>query len=257
MMIPVSAWGKAYVAAKSAQRGIEGDYWKIVASEDGTQVNTNPYQGDIPVLNAGQSFELKSTTSFLIQSDKPVMVGQFLASSYEINGSCEEGCQENTSCKELQPGLNACSTNILTCNVDSDCPSGNTCVALSDDLFGGTTKQCEPIGDPAFMLAAPVEQFRDSYVFLVPNEYLQNFLTITAPVGPELVLDGQPVALDPIPGACTADNTCWATKTVSLGDGTHSINSTNKESFGIMVHGYDDDVSYGYPAGMGLKDLTP
>ena len=124
-----------------------------------------------------------------------------------------------------------------------------------DDLFGVVTS-CEPIGDPAFMLSVPVEQFRDSYVFLVPNQYLQNYLNIIAPVGTEFMLDGQMVTIDPIPGACTEDNVCWATKTLPLGDGTHSIESTNNASFGIMIHGYDDDVSYGYPGGLDLKTLN-
>lgn len=244
MMIPIKAWGKKYVASRSAVRGVEPDYWRILASEDGTVINTNPHQGTIPTLNAGQSWEITTSTSFLIQSNKPVMVGQYLASSYEINGTCSAGCQNGTICDPIQQ---ICTPQTL-CFAESDCPNGHTC---SDTL------SCEPVGDPAFILAVPVEQFRDSYVFLSPSEYLQDYVNVIAPVGTQMLLDGsQTVTPTAIPGACTDDGICWGASTLSLQDGTHTITSTTGEAFGVVVYGYDDDVSYGYPGGLDLKDLS-
>ena len=36
-------------------------------------------------------------------------------------------------------------------------------------------------------------------------------------------------------------------------DGVHTVNSDKPAS--IVVYGYDKDVSYGYPGGLGLQDL--
>ena len=253
-MIPVSAWGKTYVASRSAVRGVEADYWRIVASEDGTVINTNPHQGNIPTLNAGQHWEIKTTTNFLMQANKPVMVGQYLASSYEINGSCASGCANGTICDAINQ---ICAPANSTCFSDADCPGGHTCVTYDDGVFGSQTS-CEPIGDPAFILAVPVEQFRENYVFLSPNQYLQDYVNIIAPVGTQMLLDGtQTVQPAAIPGACTDDGTCWGTTTLSLSDGTHSIESVTGEAFGVVVYGYDDDVSYGYPGGLDLETLNP
>ena len=40
-LFPVSTWGKNYVASKSKTRGIERDYWRFVASENGTSITLN------------------------------------------------------------------------------------------------------------------------------------------------------------------------------------------------------------------------
>ena len=252
MMIPTSAWGKTYVASRSAVRGVEADYWRILATEDGTQISTNPHQGNIPTLSAGQFWEIKTSTNFLIQSNKPIMVGQYLASSYEINGSCQTGCQNQSICDPIEQ---ICLTTVASCNSGSDCPSGHTCVE-TEGVFG-PQKSCEPIGDPAFILGVPIEQFRSSYVFLIPNQYLQDYVNVITPVGTQLIVDGtQTVEAVPIPAACSTDGTCWATATLELTDGTHSIESLNGEAFGVVVYGYDDDVSYGYPGGLDLKTIN-
>ena len=113
------------------------------------------------------------------------MVGQYLASSYEINGSCQTGCQNQSICDPIEQ---ICLTTVASCNSGSDCPSGHTCVE-TEGVFG-PQKSCEPIGDPAFILGVPIEQFRSSYVFLIPNQYLQDYVNVITPVGTQLIVDG-------------------------------------------------------------------
>ena len=48
-------------------------------------------------------------------------------------------------------------------------------------------------GDPAFILAVPVEQFRPDFVFLAPDKYAFDYVTITAPIGAEVFFDDLPV----------------------------------------------------------------
>ena len=40
---------------------------------------------------------------------------------------------------------------------------------------------------------------------------------------------------------------------LKVGDGVHSLDAS--APVGVVVYGYDDDVSYGYPAGLDLDDL--
>ena len=48
-----------------------------------------------------------------------------------------------------------------------------------------------PGGDPSFLIIPPVEQFRDTYVFLTPDSYAFDFLRIIAPPDANILLDGQ------------------------------------------------------------------
>ena len=55
----------------------------IVAKDNGTQVTIQPSIGvTVPTLNQGQSFEFETTADFIIQASSPVMVAQYMASSY-------------------------------------------------------------------------------------------------------------------------------------------------------------------------------
>jgi hypothetical protein len=88
-MPPENTWGFHYVAAHFQKRGVESDYWRVMASEDGTTVRTIPHQVTLPTLNRGQFFEFDSPEDFEIYADKPILVGQFMASSGMVdpNGS--------------------------------------------------------------------------------------------------------------------------------------------------------------------------
>jgi hypothetical protein len=106
------------------------------------------------------------------------------------------------------------------------------------------------IGDPAFILAVPFEQYRDDYVFLAPNAYDLDYVTITAPTGAAVYYDGElldPTHFDPIgTGKFSAIR-------FLIADGNHRV--TSDEKVGIIVYGYDQYVSYGYPGGLDLEDL--
>lgn len=221
-MLPITAWGKTYVASRSNPRGNEPDYWRILASKDGTKVITNPPQGQTTTLNRGQWVELTSKQHFTIDATEPVMVGQFLASSFEVGSSAFPTFCSGTG--------------------QSTCPGGHTCV----------TGSCEPIGDPAFILAAPVQQYRKEYTFLVPNQYLQDFANVIAPTGVDVLLDDTSIGnkLKPV------GSSGWSVAQLPIADGVHTIRSADESGIGIIVYGYDDDVSYGYPGGMSLEKIN-
>ena len=46
----------------------------------------------------------------------------------------------------------------------------------------------------------------------------------------------------------------WRQLTIEVQDGVHRMEGT--APFGVMVHGYDEYVSYGYPAGLNVTNLA-
>jgi IgGFc binding protein len=141
-----------------------------------------------------------------------------------------------------------------------------------------------PGGDPSFIIIPPVEQYRSQYVFLTPDRYSFDFLRIMAPRGARIVLDTQP--LESIPGcgleAGTAveqhlDTSAFAYNVIrcqlsfpvidpsvdaaepllegSQNDGVHRLSSDRP--IGVLVDGFDRNVSYGYAAGTELREIVP
>ncbi len=252
-MTPVNTWGSHYLVTQSQPRWMEKDYVRILAAQDGTQVTLNPAVTMVPTLNAGEhfTFTVQGNVEITSAGEKPILVAQYLASSQEIvnpeaypsmgfcfsSGDCPPGytCEQDMQC--YSPVCNG---------TPQGCPPGHTC---ESDGFAGY--YCAPIGDPAMILAVPEEQFMDSYVFLVPDAYVEDYLNVIAPSSAQhVVLDGNqipPHEFTPI-GASG-----YGVYRTELPDGIHSIWSD--QGIGIMVYGYDRDVSYGYPGGLGLIDL--
>ena len=120
-----------------------------------------------------------------------------------------------------------------------------------DPNVGGNAQADDAkIGDPAFMLAVPFEQYRSDYVFLTPDKYASSYVTVTARTGSAITLDGTVLATDSFKPVGTGE---FSATTVNLNPGNHTIRSDDK--FGIIVYGFDKYVSYGYPGGLDLNDL--
>jgi len=253
-LFPVSTWGKEYIAAKSYPRGIEKDYWRILASEDGTTLNFNPAVQGSTSLNRGEFIEIVTDKDFVITSNNPISVAQVLASSMEIllvpmgtPCSTANECHPGHSC-ELS--LGSFSTVCLppTCsNPGSNigCPAGHSCACY--DAF---ECRCSPTGDPALILTPPAEQFRTEYVFLTPNKYANDYVNIVAPIEAEITLDN---ILVPEGSFTPVTGSGYKVARMGVLDGVHNISST--APIGVVVYGYDKDVSYGYVAGLNLQEL--
>jgi hypothetical protein len=154
-----------------------------------------------------------------------------------------------------------------------DAPDPNQ--GLKDPRDAGT-------GDPSFLLAVPIEQFRTEYVFLTPDKYRFDAVNLIVETGVPVWLDGRevrpedltfrpardilqemaaqeppldhPWQLGPSFGqyGVIGDGT-WSVFRVVLKDGVHAAQCA--KPFGAIVYGYDRYVSYGYPAGLNLEDL--
>ncbi len=138
-----------------------------------------------------------------------------------------------------------------------------------------------PGGDPSLLIVPPVEQFRKNYVFLTPDKYAFDFLTIVAPKDAQISLDGAELTgctssngisfpeTDDEPPATYIVYTCqlsFATIDPSKeapanltpgyqNDGVHRVLAN--APIGVFVSGFDSFVSYAYAGGTELRDLGP
>jgi hypothetical protein len=187
------------------QRGAEEELWRVLARDDATSIVFTPAVHPPVTLDAGAWIEIETNADFLVESTKPVMVGQFLAAE-----------------QAPRPGR--------------DPDDANT-------------------GDPAFMLAVPIEQFRDNYVFLAPDKYEEDYVSIAFRTGEDARLDGTRLA-EVTGGDVVATEVApgWSVGRFPIADGLHTL--TCPGTCSVMVHGYDQYVSYGYPGGLDLKDIV-
>ncbi len=133
-----------------------------------------------------------------------------------------------------------------------------------------------PGGDPSLIWMPPVEQWRNRYLFLVPNKYAFDFLLIAAPASARLRYDGLPIdevltcerepigSQVPIGGGPPVEYLairCQLAFPMPGGpglqdDGVHSLASEGGEPIGLIVWGWDSFVSYGYPGGSNVDRIN-
>ncbi|MBS2019395.1 MAG: IgGFc-binding protein [Deltaproteobacteria bacterium] len=112
----------------------------------------------------------------------------------------------------------------------------------------------QPQGDPSQTFAVGVEQFRDRYVFLAPNDYKTSFLDVVAQEGTTLKLDG----IDKSSELAVLAGTSYFRARIRLSsgnDGVHVLEAS--KPVGIQVIGYGDNTSYQYPGGLNLTLIAP
>lgn len=222
-MFPINTLGKSYVGTRLSPRGKELDAWRVLAVQDGTTVSIKPSVGvSVPVLNKGQWFEFQTDKDFILDATKPVLVGQYMASSYAT--------------VVIEGGA---------CTTDADCK--NKYGFLGNCIPAGIGNLCAPIGDPSLILAPATSQFLDDYIFLVPDKYKFNFINVVIPVDALAMIDGKAVT---VASFTSIMNTGWKVARLPIPAGSHRLQLTQKGS--LVVYGYDKDVSYGYTGGAGL-----
>lgn len=117
------------------------------------------------------------------------------------------------------------------------------------------TDQELPPGDPAFALAVPVEQWRDSYNFLAPSSYEESFVNIIAPKEgfDSIVLDGESLAEEDWQLVGRSE---YTTLRLRIEPGSHSIHSSESVLFAILIYGFGQYTSYMFPGGLNLDPIT-
>lgn len=149
---------------------------------------------------------------------------------------------------------------VETTILDSVQISANNPIMVGQYIRSSNGSECDDEGDPAFILQVPVEQFRCEYVFLTPETYDTDYVSIVATPGTYVEMDGQQVTLS----TTLVGNSGYTVTSQVVQDGPHVIIAD--DMIGVIVYGYGgpgsihsdtQNVSYGYPAGLSMKPINP
>ena len=241
---PVSAWGRKFSLARTMARGHEQDYVRVVAGTDGTQVTLTGNNTGTWSLGAGQFQAFEIDGHVHVESNEPVLVARFLASSGEAS-SLDKACSSAADCGDAYVCTNGC--DFKSCSGDLDCGYAHTC---EESLYEPGVKGCRTVGDPAMTIEVPEEQWQEQFVFLTPDKYQWDYLHVVGPADMTLTLDGGAMSkslYEPIP------STDHAVLRTLVNDGIHVLTADKPVS--ITVYGYDAAVSYAYSGAMGLVSV--
>lgn len=112
-------------------------------------------------------------------------------------------------------------------------------------------------GDPAMISVPAIDQFQGLYIFLVPDGYDADFVTLTRPIGTTVLLDELDVDGEDWHPLGTLDGVDWEYAHIAVAVGSHVVRAEPDDvGIGIISAGYSDDVSYGYPGGSGVAVIS-
>lgn len=149
-----------------------------------------------------------------------------------------------------QPGANNVTLNkgdFVKFFSDDDFEINATGKVLVGQILVSQEQTGEGTGDPALLLAVPVERFRNDYVLLTPMGYSSDYVVIIREAGEIIRLNGEivPEAAFRSVGAGT-----YQAAEIAVQPGVQSLEATRP--FGIAAYGFNNAVSYGYPGGLNL-----
>jgi hypothetical protein len=223
---PVAGLGNEYVAVRYGNRPLwpeEVVPWRIAAAVDGTVVTYDPTQAGAPnSLGGGEVAQFTATGPFVVKSQDaahPIMVAAYM-----------------TGAGSDQSPLNDAGTAYLS-----------------------------PNGDPEFVNVITPPQYLKSYSFLTDPTYANTNLVFVRGLGDDSKYHDVTLDCVGVLGGWTAVGSSAYQYTrvdlVSLGipqgacdNGVHRASSD--APFGLTVWGYDDAVSYAYPAGALVRPIN-
>ena len=220
-LLPVNALGSEYVAVRYRDRTSlhETIPWTMTGTVDGTTLTYEPSRpyGAPQTLGSGEVREIQAAEPFVVRSDP-------------------------------------------------DHPFHLAAHMTGATIVSGETDDQSDTGDPDFVSSVPSQQWLGSYVFLTDPTYRNSHLVFVRQKGKDGAFHD--VTLD-----CTGPLTGWTavnaggayelaridiTKAGSsiagCKDGIHTAKSDIP--FGLTVWGWDNAVSYAYPAGMGVRPIN-
>ncbi len=131
--------------------------------------------------------------------------------------------------------------------------TANHKIIVTEYMVGQDAAPAAGTGDPAMTLAVPSDQYRTSYQFHAPTNYVSNFVNVTAPTGATVTLDGAAIPATSFTAIGASGFGVAKVPLSNTGNGTHAAESSM--GFGITVYGYGTYTSYWYPGGLDLTTI--
>jgi hypothetical protein len=133
-------------------------------------------------------------------------------------------------------------------------PFSITSTMKSGTVQNGCTADADCyIGDPSMTDEVAVEQFRQEYIFLAPDDFAFNWADVLVPTGATVTLDGAP--LGGTPEVVDPDYTVMRVQLMGgTNMGAHKLEANMP--VGLQVMGYGHATSYYYPGGLNLKFIA-
>jgi IgGFc binding protein len=227
-LLPLTAWGVTYVAARTTVRR-PGDpepvYWQIVAGDEDVDLSFRPAtpEGAPTELTAFQVARFSTTASFILGASGRVQIMQWMPGAFIVGSSSLGGCTSDDDCDGF--GFLA------------------GCASVFDS--------CKPFGDPSAIIVPPAEQFRTDYVFQIPDDFAVDYVTIAAPGGTSVLLDGSDVLGFELIG--DLDGTEYTRANVSVEPGAHVLSAS--DPVGLILEGLHPCSSYGTIGGLNIRPV--
>ncbi len=237
-LYPLETWGLSFIAAPHKLRNpdagdssSEGTYWKIVARDDGTTINSSASIHPADTLPPSSEGVPRCGDSQF--SDDPES-GVFEMDSGEY---CEFGTRE-----------------IL--EITSNRPISIAGLMSGQNTVFNQVDWGDRAGDPSMFMVPPEEQFRSDYTFLVPPTYHDNFITVIVQANMNLIHNGETI----VPSDHDyheLEDSSMSMAHIEVEPGPHTIESPAAMPFGLIVYGFDNYVSYSYTGGLDLAKDNP
>ena len=109
------------------------------------------------------------------------------------------------------------------------------------------------IGDPSLTIFPPIEQYRDTYLFLIPASWTKNYYVLGAPTGGTYSVDGKPLADCIVTAAGALGGIEYESLVCPVSEGVHRVHGS--QPFGLTVYGYGSVGSYAYSGGADVEPI--
>ncbi len=194
-----------------------------------------------PAATWGDSYAIaRSASRGMNEPDLLRIMAQTTGTTVTISPSPAAG-----SCPTLGPGQ-FCDVKISADTI----VSANNPILVGHYLLSVIEQGGGGSGDPALALAVPTAQFRPDYIFLAPDEYDNQYVSVVAGTSSTIILDGANVSSQ----LTSFGGGDYKAGRISLTAGQHEIKCSG--GCGIEVYGYSDAVSYLFAGGLDLRTIV-
>lgn len=125
---------------------------------------------------------------------------------------------------------------------------------LVGQLLAGLGYTTRELGDPSLVVLPATEQFRSSHTVVLPADWDETYLVLTAPASAAVTIDGDVPDDCSIESAGVLSGTDWESRVCPVSAGVRRL--AGPVPFGVVAYGYEPFGSFAFNGGTGLASLV-